>query len=101
MAVLIWVMVGLAIWHFTVFLPDKFYGGIVGAFCGALVGSLVFPLIVRFGSIPGQDDTNLLVGLEAIPGTLAGLGLVWWLGVRQIERGDMSPPVDYGHKPAA
>ena len=30
MALLVWAMVGLALWHFTVFLPDNFFGGIVG-----------------------------------------------------------------------
>ena len=74
MAMLVWVMVGLAIWHFTVFLPDNFYGGIVGAFCGALLGSVIFGLIVNLGSIPGQHDTDLLTGVEAIPGALIGLG---------------------------
>jgi hypothetical protein len=86
MAALVWIMVGLAIWHFTVFLPDNFYGGIVGAFCGALLGSFLFGVIINLGSIPGQDETNLLTGLEAIPGTLIGLGITWWLGVRQMER---------------
>ena len=42
MALLVWTMVGLALWHFTVFLPDKFWAGIVGAFLGALVGSILF-----------------------------------------------------------
>ena len=84
MALLVWTMVGLAIWHFTVFLPDNFYGGIVGAFCAALLGSVIFGLIINLGSIPGQNDTDLLTGLEAIPGTLIGLGLCWWLGVRQL-----------------
>ena len=37
MAMLGWVMMGLAIWHFTIFLPDRFWGGIVGAFVGSLV----------------------------------------------------------------
>ena len=31
MGMLAWVMMGLAIWHFTIFLPDRFWGGIVGA----------------------------------------------------------------------
>ncbi len=83
MALLVWVMVGLALWHFTVFLPDNFYGGIVGAFCGALVGSVLFGMLVNLG-IPGQNDTDLMTGVEAIPGALAGMGLMWWLGVRQI-----------------
>ena len=94
MAALVWTMVGLALWHFTVFLPDNFYGGIVGAFCGALLGANIFGIIVNLGSIifgtlinlgvPGQDDTNLLTGFEAIPGAIAGMGLFWWLGVRQL-----------------
>lgn len=99
MAALVWVMVGLAIWHFTVFLPDYFYGGIVGAFCGALLGSVLFGLIIHLGSVPGQNDTNLLTGLEAIPGTLIGLGIFWWLGVRQMREQGIEP-LDYGHKPA-
>ena len=38
MAMLVWAMMGLALWHFTIFLPDRFWGGIVGAFLGALFG---------------------------------------------------------------
>jgi hypothetical protein len=41
MAMLAWIMMGLAIWHFTIFIPDRFWGGIVGAFVGALVGAIV------------------------------------------------------------
>jgi hypothetical protein len=83
MAALVWVMVGLALWHFTVFLPDNFYGGIVGAFCGALLGSFIFGLIVNLG-IPGASGTDLMTGVEAVPGALLGMGLMWWLGVRQL-----------------
>jgi hypothetical protein len=83
MGALVWVMVGLAVWHFTVFLPDRFWGGIVGAFVGALVGSFLFGLIVNAGSIPGQSDTHLLTGLEGIPGAVIGMACIWFLGVRQ------------------
>jgi hypothetical protein len=89
MAYLIWTMLGLALWHFTVFLPDNFYGGIVGAFCGALLGSVIVGTILSFifyGGVPGQDDTDFIVGLLAIPGAVAGMGLMWWLGVRQINQ---------------
>jgi hypothetical protein len=82
MAALVWIMVGLAIWHFTIFLPDRFGGGIVGAFLGALVGSFLFGLIVNLGSIPGRNDTHLLTGLEAVPGAVLGLAAAWVLGVR-------------------
>jgi len=86
MAMLVWVMVGLAIWHFTVFLPDNFFGGIVGAFCGALLGAVLFGIIVNAGSVPGESGTDLVTGVEAIPGAVAGLAVVWFLGVRQIEQ---------------
>jgi hypothetical protein len=76
-------MVGLAIWHFTVFLPDRFWGGIVGAFLGALVGAAIFGIIVNAGSIPGRDDTDLLTGLEGIPGAVLGLAAAWFAGQRQ------------------
>ena len=91
MALLVWVMVGLALWHFTVFLPDNFYGGIVGAFCGALIGSVLFGMLVNLG-IPGQHDTDLMTGVEAIPGALLGMGLMWWLGVRQINAQGAAAP---------
>ncbi|WP_028058611.1 hypothetical protein [Candidatus Solirubrobacter pratensis] len=86
MGLLVWVMVGLAIWHGTVWLPDNFYGGIVGAFCGALLGSVILGIIINVGSIPGQHDTDLLTGVEAIPGALLGLAAMWSLGVRQLRQ---------------
>jgi hypothetical protein len=84
MGLLVWVMVGLAIWHGTVWLPDYFYGGIVGAFVAAVIGSVAFGLILNLGSIPGQSDTHLLTGVEAIPGAVIGLYIMWVLGVRQL-----------------
>jgi hypothetical protein len=83
MGALVWIMVGLALWHATVWLPDRFYGGIVGAFVGALLGSFLFGVIVNGGSIPGQSDTHLLTGLEGIPGAILGMATMWFLGVRQ------------------
>ena len=83
MAVLVWVMVGLALWHFTVFLPDHFYGGIVGAFCGAVVGSVIIGFAIHAGQIPSRDDTDILTGLEGIPGALLGMGAVYLEGLRR------------------
>jgi hypothetical protein len=83
MAALVWIMMGIALWHFTIFLPDHFWSGIVGAFVGAVLGSMLFGLVVHGFTVPGQDDTNLLSALEAIPGALLGMGVVWWIGLRQ------------------
>ena len=88
MGLLAWVMMGLAIWHFTIFLPDRFWGGIVGAFVGSLVGAIVFGLIiyaikVSALKIPGESATDVSVVLYAIPGALIGMALVYLEGMRR------------------
>jgi hypothetical protein len=83
MGALVWVMVGIALWHFTIFLPDHFWGGIVGAFVGAVLGSFFFGLLINGFSIPGQSDTDLLSAVEAIPGAVIGMAVVWWIGARR------------------
>jgi ABC-type xylose transport system permease subunit len=83
MGALVWAMMGLALWHFTIFIPDRFWSGIVGAFLGAVVGALVFGLLVNGLTVPGQDDTDLLTALEAVPGTLIGLAVVYFYGASQ------------------
>jgi DNA-binding NarL/FixJ family response regulator len=40
MSVLVWAMVGIALWHFAVLVPDRFRGGIIGAVMAALLGAL-------------------------------------------------------------
>ncbi len=83
MAALAWVMMGIAIWHFTVFLPDRFWAGIVGAFLFSILGALVFGFAIHGLDMPSRDDTNIVTALEAIPGTILGLGVCWLIGVRQ------------------
>jgi hypothetical protein len=83
MAMFAWVMMGLAIWHFAIWLPDRFWGGIVGAFVGAVVGAALFGLIVNGFTVPGQHDTHILQALEAAPGAIIGLAVVYGEGVRR------------------
>lgn len=90
MGMLAWVMMGLALWHFTIWLPDHYWGGIVGAFIGAVVGSAVFGLLVNGLSIPGRHDTHLLTAVEAIPGALIGIGLVYLEGARRERAGQQA-----------
>jgi hypothetical protein len=83
MALLVWFTMGIALWHFTVFLPERFWQGIVGAFIGAVIGAVVFGLIVELITGKGLGDTDLVTALTAIPGVALGLGVVWLIGVRQ------------------
>jgi hypothetical protein len=88
MGMLVWAMMGIAIWHFTVFLPDRFWGGIVGAFLGALFGAIIIGLAVNGFSVPGQNHTHLASALQAIPGALIGIAVIYFLGVRQGNEAD-------------
>jgi uncharacterized membrane protein YeaQ/YmgE (transglycosylase-associated protein family) len=90
-SILVWVMMGIAIWHFTVFVPDHFWGGIVGAFLVAVVGSVIFGLVVNGFSIPGRHDTHIGQALIAIPGSLIALGISYWYGSRQDEAAHQPP----------
>jgi hypothetical protein len=80
MAILAWVMMGLAVWHFTVWVPDRFFGGIVGAFVAAIIGSVVFGFLVNGLSMPSRDDVDVLTALEGIPGSLIGMGIAYLIG---------------------
>ena len=92
MGMLGWVMMGLAIWHFTIWLPDRFWGGIVGALVGSLLGSIVVGLII-YGikisalRVPGEKATDIGVVLYAIPGALLGMALVYLEGIRRERAG--------------
>ncbi len=83
MGALAWVMMGLALWHFSIWLPDRYWGGIVGAFLGALIGAFLFGFLINGFSIPGRHDTHIATALEAIPGALIGMGLVYLEGMRR------------------
>jgi hypothetical protein len=83
MALVVWFTMGIALWHFTVFLPDHFWQGIIGAFLGAVLGAVVFGLIIELISNRGLGDTDLGTALTAIPGTAIGLAIVWAIGRRQ------------------
>lgn len=82
MAILVWTTLGIAIWHFTVFVPDRFRGGIVGAFLGALFGAIVSGAIWQLSQGDSVGTTDLLTAIAAIPGCIAGLAAVYALGVR-------------------
>ncbi|MGA2929427.1 MAG: hypothetical protein ABSG43_26245 [Solirubrobacteraceae bacterium] len=91
MGLLAWVMMGLALWHFTIWLPDRYWGGIVGAFVGALIGAALCGFLISGLSIPGRHATHLATALEAIPGALIGVAFVYLEGVRRERARDASP----------
>jgi hypothetical protein len=82
MALLVWGMMGIAIWHFAVFVPDRFWGGIVGAFLAAVLGALVIGLLVQGFAGRDIDTTDIGTALVAVPGAALGLAVCFGFGVR-------------------
>lgn len=82
MALVVFFTMGIALWHFTVFVPDRFWQGIVGAFVGSVLGAVIFGLIVQEAQGKSLGDTDLGTALIAIPGVLIGLAIVYAIGIR-------------------
>jgi ABC-type Fe3+ transport system permease subunit len=82
MSAVVWFTMGVALWHFTVYVPDRFWGGIVGAFIGAATGAMVSGAIAQIALGLSIGDTDLATALYAVPGTVIGLAIVYLAGVR-------------------
>jgi hypothetical protein len=92
MAGLAWVMMALALWHFAIWVPDKFWGGIAGAFVGAAIGGFLSGLVLRGFTVPGNDDLKFIDAIVSIPGALIGMGLFYLEGIRRDRgEGDLGP----------
>jgi hypothetical protein len=82
MAALVWFVVGISLWHFTVFLPDRFWGGIVGALLGAVTGAMITGAAAQIASGKTIGDTDIVTVLVAVPGALIGLAVIYIIGSR-------------------
>lgn len=82
MSVLVWFTVGLALWHFTVFVPDRFWGGIVGALLGSVVGAIASGAVVQVAIGRTIGDTDIATALAAVPGAVIGMWAVYLVGAR-------------------
>lgn len=82
MAALVWFVAGIALWHFTVWVPDRFWGGIVGAFLGAIAGAMISGAVLQIAAGRTIGDTDLLTVVAAIPGALLGLATIYVIGAR-------------------
>jgi hypothetical protein len=83
MAAVVWFTIAVALWHFTIFIPDRFWAGIVGALLGAIAGGMISGAIAQIASGRSIGDTGILTVLVAVPGTLIGVAIVYAIGVRR------------------
>jgi uncharacterized membrane protein YeaQ/YmgE (transglycosylase-associated protein family) len=87
MAILVWVMIGIALWHFTVLVPDRFWGGIIGAFMVAVAGGLVGGYLLPAPGLPADNPPGLDQAVFATAGSIAALALSYAYGSRSAARG--------------
>jgi hypothetical protein len=83
MSIFVWAMVGIAIWHFAVLIPDRFYGGIIGAFLAALAGAMLFGLLLPSPGVPADNPPGLQEVTWPVPGAILALALSYALGVHR------------------
>ena len=83
MSVLVWVMVAIAFWHLAVLVPDRFWGGIIGAFLAALVGGLLSGFVLPSPGVPTANPPGIAEALWAIPGSIGALVASYVCGARK------------------
>ena len=71
---------GIALWQVTLFLPNRFWGGIGGAFVCALAGALISGYVLPSPGVPTANPPGLQEALWPIPGSLVGIALAYWCG---------------------
>jgi hypothetical protein len=86
MSVFVWSMVGIALWHFTILVRDRFYGGIIGAFLAAWCGALLTGFLLPTPGVPLDNPPGMGEALWPIPGALLALGLSYAYGARRETR---------------
>ena len=79
--------IALAFWHFTVLVPDRFWGGIVGALLVALAGAFATGYLLPTPGIPSENPPGLQAALWPIPGTLLALWASYVVGSRRERAG--------------
>jgi hypothetical protein len=85
-------MIGIAIWHLAVLVPDRFYGGIVGAFVAALGGALISGYLLPSPGIPEANPPGVREAIWPIPGTLFAVAILYVYGARRQARAARERP---------
>jgi hypothetical protein len=79
-SILVWLSLGFAFWHFCVFMPDKFVGGIGGALTVSLVGATIGGVLLPLPGIPSGNPPGPMTMLGPLVGAPLALGVSYALG---------------------
>jgi hypothetical protein len=83
-------MIGVALWHFSVLVPDRFYG-VIGALIAAVGGALASGYLLRSPGVPPHNPPGLTEALWPIPGSIIALLATYLYGARR-ERAQRGAP---------
>ena len=86
MSAIVWTMVGMALWHFAVLVPDRFTGGIIGAFLAGVSGAFVSGYLLPSPGFPSDNPPGLTEAIWAVPGSVIALVLLYLHGSRREEK---------------
>jgi hypothetical protein len=76
-------MIGIALWHLAVLVPDRFVGGIIGAFIAATAGALAAGYLLPTPGVPTANPPGVMEAVWALPGSLAALLASYVWGARR------------------
>jgi uncharacterized membrane protein YeaQ/YmgE (transglycosylase-associated protein family) len=88
MSVLVWTMVGLAVWHGCALVPDRFYGGIIGALLAAVAGALAFGFFLPTPGVTENNPPGIAEALWPIPGSLLAVAALYAYGAYREREGE-------------
>jgi hypothetical protein len=88
MALFVWVAIATAFWHFTIFVPDRFPAGIVGAFVAANAGALLVGVAANGLALPPLSEVSHADAVIGTVGGIVGLGAAYAYSVRRERRQD-------------
>jgi hypothetical protein len=82
MAVLVWVSMATALWHFAIFIPDRLHGGLIGAFLFANGGAVFVGLALEGFAVPALAVVGMVDVISGGLGGAAGLTAGYVYGAR-------------------
>ena len=78
-----WAMIGIALWHLAVLVPDRFVGGIIGAFIAATASALVTGYLLPTPGVPAANPPGVMQAVWTLPGSVAALLASYVCGARR------------------
>jgi hypothetical protein len=71
LSIFVWVLIGMAVWHFSVLVPDRFWGALLSGY------------LLPEPGVPASNPPGTGAALWAMPGSLVALLVSYLYGARR------------------